>query len=325
MLYLPHKFHKSYKEGNFMATSKSGSTKKATAKKPSSQTTATKTKVTAVTAEASTRKPSVFKKASGEPNFPAIIIAEVIGTFVITLVALLTLQQFAALYVGLTVAVLILAVGAVSGAHLNPAVTFGLWAARRLKTTLVPVYWIAQFIGAILAVLVLGAFAGSNGYGLDFGNFTAFDWGVAGVEVVGTAVFLFGLIAAVSNDKLSQAGKAFGVGLALTVGILVSGAVYTELQKGASAAIQNDSETQVDINKRETIPRAFLVNGATLNPAVALAATEKTMSEISGYEADANEARYSRLGLEVIVGTLVGAALGTNLYLLLAYVNRQQS
>ena len=49
------------------------------------------------------------------------------------------------------------------------------------------------------------------------------------------------------------------------------------------------------------------------------------MSEISGYEADANEARYSRLGLEVIVGTLVGAALGTNLYLLLAYVNRQQS
>jgi len=37
------------------------------------------------------------------------------------------------------------------------------------------------------------------------------------------------------------------------------------------------------------------------------------------------EARHSRLGLEVILGTLIGAALGANLYVLLAYVQRQQS
>lgn len=300
-----------------MATSKSGPTKKTAAKKPSSRTTATK--VTTVKAEAPAvpaRKPSVFKKASGEPNYPAIIIAEVIGTFVLTLVALLTLQQMAALYVGLTVAVLVLAVGAVSGAHLNPAVTFGLWAARRLKTTLVPVYWIAQFVGAILAVLVLGAFSG-NGYALNFAHFATINWGILSVEIVGTAVFLFGLIAAISNDTLSQVGKAFGVGLALTIGILVSGSVFSTLQSSVDTA-------NVDINQTETIPREYLVKGATLNPAVALAATENTPSQLSGYGASGEEEKFSRLGFEVIIGTLVGAALGTNLYLLLAYVNRQQ-
>lgn len=297
-----------------MATSKSGSTKKAAAKKSSSRTTETKTTVKAAASEP---KPSVFKKASGEPNYPAIIVAEVIGTFVLTLVALLTLQQFAALYVGLTVAVLVLAVGAVSGAHLNPAVTFGLWAARRLKTSLVPVYWIAQFVGAILAVLVLGLFSG-NGYALNFENFATINWGIVSVEILGTAVFLFGLIAAVSNDKLSQVGKAFGVGLALTVGILVSGSVFSTLQSGVDTS-------KVDINKSETIPREYLVKGATLNPAVALASTENTASQLSGYGATEEEEKYSRLGLEVIFGTLIGAALGTNLYLLLAYVNRQQN
>ena len=298
-----------------MATSKSGSSKKAATKKPSSRTTATK--VTTVKAEAPAAKPSVFKKASGEPNYPAIIIAEVIGTFVLTLVVLATLQQVAALYVGLTVAVLVLAVGAVSGAHLNPAVTFGLWAARRLKTTLVPVYWVAQFVGAILAVLLLGLFTGGVS-GLGFEKFAEFNAGIFGVEIVGTAVFLFGLIAAISSDKLSQAGKAFGVGLSLFVGIVVSGSVYASLQSSVDTS-------KVNISDVATIPREYLVKGATLNPAVALAVTENTPSQLSGYGATEEEKQFSRLGLEVILGTLIGAAIGTNLYLLLAYVNRQQS
>lgn len=298
-----------------MATSKSGSTKKSTTKKTSSRTTATK--VTTVKAEATpARKPSVFKQASGEPNYPAIIVAEVIGTFVLTLVALLTLQQVAALYVGITVAVLVLAVGAVSGAHLNPAVTFGLWSARKLKSVLLPVYWIAQFVGAILAVLLLGLFSG-HGYGLDFGHFTTLNWGVLGTELVGTAVFLFGLVAAVSNDKLSQVGKAFGVGLSLTIGILVSGSAFSSLQSGIDTS-------SVNINDATTIPREYSVKGATLNPAVALATTENTPSQLSGYNATGDEVKYSRLGYEVVIGTLIGAALGANLYLLLAYVNRNQ-
>lgn len=297
-----------------MATSKSGSTKKTTAKKSTSRATASKTTTKVVAAE---NKQSVFKKASGEPNYPAIIIAEVIGTFVLTLVAVATLQQFSALYVGLTVIVLILAVGAVSGAHLNPAVTFGLWTARRLKTALVPVYWVAQFVGAILAVLTLNAVS-HGGYGLDFSNFSSLNWGVVAVEIIGTAVFLFGFVATVSNEKLTQIGKAFGIGLSLAIGILVSGSVFSALQSGVDTS-------KVDISKSETIPREYLVKGTTLNPAVALATTENTPSQLSGYGATEEEAKFSRLGLEVIIGTLVGAALGANLYLLMMYVNRQES
>jgi aquaporin Z len=316
MVYYFYSFIISHKEGNYMATSKSGS-KASTAKKSTTKkktTTASTTKVTTKTAAAA--KLPVFKKQSGEPNYPAIIIAEVIGTFILTLVALLTLQGMAALYVGITLAVLVLAVGAVSGAHLNPAVSFGLWSARKLKTPLLPVYWVAQFVGAILAILMLGAFNGS-GYPLDFSHCSTIHWGVLFAELLGTAVFLFGLMAAISNEKLSQTGKAFGVGLALTIGILVSGSAFASLQSGVDTS-------KVDVSDASTIPRVYSVKGATLNPAVALATTENTPSQLSGYPAAGEEAQHSRLGLEVILGTLIGAAIGANLYLLVAYAQRQQ-
>ncbi len=297
-----------------MATSKSGSTKKASTKKSSTRSTATK--VTSVKAESTVSKPSVFKKASGEPNYPAIIIAEIIGTFILTLVALLTLQQVAALYVGLTLAVVVLAVGAISGAHINPAVTFGLWSARRLKSILLPVYWIAQFVGAILAVLLLGLFTG-KGYGLDFSHFGTINFGVLGVEALGAAVFLFGILAVTSSEKLSSTGKAFGIGLSLTIALLVSSSAFSSLQGSIDTS-------KVNISDVATIPREYSVKGSVLNPAVALAVTENTPTQLSGYNATNEEVKYSRLGLEVVLGTLIGAAIGANLYLLLAYVNRQQ-
>jgi aquaporin Z len=296
-----------------MATSKTGSSKKPAAKKTSSRVKATATKTTVVAAEAP--KKTIFKKVSGEPNYPAIIIAEVIGTMLLTLVALLTLQQLAPLYVGITLAVIVLGIGAASGAHVNPAVTFGLWSARKLKTILLPVYWIAQFVGAILAILLLAAFSNGNGYGLSFEHFGDLNWGVLGAEIVGTAVFLFGIVAVISNEKLSGYAKAFGVGLSLTIGILVSNAVFTNLQS-------NIDTSKVNISDASTIPREYLIKGATLNPAIALASTENTPSQLSGYGATGDETHYSRLGWEVILGTLIGAALGANLYLLLAYVNR---
>ncbi len=60
-----------------------------------------------------------------------------------------------ALTFGLVVLAMIYAVGDVSGAHLNPAVTFGFWAARRLPGNEVWRYLAAQISGALLASLVL--------------------------------------------------------------------------------------------------------------------------------------------------------------------------
>lgn len=62
-----------------------------------------------------------------------------------------------ALTFGLVVMAMIYAVGDVSGAHLNPAVTFGFWMSRRLGGALVPGYIVAQLAGAIAASLVIVA------------------------------------------------------------------------------------------------------------------------------------------------------------------------
>lgn len=303
-----------------MATTRSGSAKKQATKKPNQKAKAT-TKITTIRANAVPTK-TPFKRVSGEPNYPAIIVAEVIGTFVLTLVALLALQQFASLYVGLTLAVLVLAVGAVSGAHLNPAVTFGLWAARSLKTVLVPVYWIAQFVGAILAVLLLNTLS-SQGYALDFSRFTNFSWSILTIELLGTAVFLFGIVTITHYKDLTTTGKAFGIGLALTVGLLVSGSALSALQTSKYNEYSNAAQNNTQ-NEAVEMPRELYIEGATLNPAVALAETERTESQLNGYSATADEPKYSRIGLETILGTLIGAALGANLALLVTAAQRKE-
>jgi len=60
-----------------------------------------------------------------------------------------------ALTFGLIVLAMIYTVGDVSGAHLNPAVTFGFWAARRMPGREVPMYLASQIAGALLASALL--------------------------------------------------------------------------------------------------------------------------------------------------------------------------
>src|ERR1700722_19667652 len=60
-----------------------------------------------------------------------------------------------ALTFGLVVMAMIYTVGDISGAHLNPAVTLGFWAARRFPAREVPGYLTVQISGALLASLIL--------------------------------------------------------------------------------------------------------------------------------------------------------------------------
>src|SRR5215471_10381757 len=56
---------------------------------------------------------------------------------------------------GLAIAVMVSAVGHISGGHFNPAVTFGFLITRRLAPTLALVYWSVQLLGATAAALLL--------------------------------------------------------------------------------------------------------------------------------------------------------------------------
>src|SRR3712207_2430830 len=103
---------------------------------------------------------------------------------------------------GLTVLTMAYAIGHISGCHLNPAVTVGLWAGRRFPAKDVGLYIAAQVVGAVIAAAVLYVVASgapgfditkgfaANGYGAHSpGQYSLF----AGllVEVVLTMMFVF--------------------------------------------------------------------------------------------------------------------------------------
>lgn len=324
-------------------TSKSTAARQTTAKKaPAKATTTVRTvsssakpapKTTAIAAKDN----KTTKRNDDNVN---IVLAELIGTFILALVAVATVTELLPLFIGLTYALLIMVVGAVSGAHLNPAVTFGLWTARKIKGATLPFYWGAQLLGGMAAVVVLSAVSGST-MGLDFTHFLDFSWTIFLVELIGTTVFLFGLTSVISRLDLSVTGRAFGVGLSLFAALVVAGSLYApvperaeadylaKLQEVATSTQEGNDDGQPDYAElREVeVPRSMLIGGATLNPALALATTESTtLNEVhSRYNindaavSDDGDSSYSRFSAEVIVATLIGAALGANLALLVAY------
>ncbi len=137
-----------------------------------------------------------------------------------------------ALAFGLTVLTMAYAVGHISGAHFNPAVSFGLWAAGRFEGKNLLGYVLAQLIGALVAAgtlfLILsgkpgfetvGGFA-SNGYGaLSPGGFSMTSVLIA--EFVLTAFFLFIILGSTSKDALSKF-VPIPIGLGLTLIHLIS-------------------------------------------------------------------------------------------------------
>jgi aquaporin Z len=136
-----------------------------------------------------------------------------------------------ALAFGLTLLTMAYAVGAISGAHFNPAVTFGLWAGGRIPASYIIPYVIAQVAGAIAAAAVLyliasgkpgfeaGGFA-SNGYGaLSPGHYNLPSCVV--MEIVATFFFLVVIMGSTAPN--APGGFApIAIGLALTLIHLIS-------------------------------------------------------------------------------------------------------
>jgi len=133
---------------------------------------------------------------------------------------------------GLTVVTMAFAIGHISGCHLNPAVTFGLFVGGRHPAKEILPYWVAQVLGAIAAAWVLVIIAGGNGTDPLAGGLAANGFGehspghysmAAGFlcEVVMTAVFLFIIMGA--TDTRANGGFApLAIGLTLTLIHLIS-------------------------------------------------------------------------------------------------------
>ncbi|MEP2936746.1 MAG: aquaporin Z [Gilvibacter sp.] len=131
---------------------------------------------------------------------------------------------------GLTVVTMAYAIGHISGAHLNPAVTLGLWAGGRMDGKDVLPYIIAQVIGGILAACVL--YVVVTGNGSEIGSFAANGYGEHSpggysmqaamvMEFVMTFIFLLVIMGA-THKKASSGFAGLAIGLCLTLIHLVS-------------------------------------------------------------------------------------------------------
>jgi glycerol uptake facilitator protein len=129
---------------------------------------------------------------------------------------------------GLAVAIAVYAVGQFSGAHINPAVTLGLWIEGTTPGSEVPKYLIGEFLGAGIGALLVFLsyyrhFGDTEDTGLKLSVFCtgpairSFGWNTV-TEVVGTFALVLGVLAIVANAAPGEAGLT-----PLLIGLLVAG------------------------------------------------------------------------------------------------------
>ena len=169
----------------------------------------------------------------------AALVAEAVGTclFFIVGAGSIVLGTFAppgpgllgvALAHGLVLAVLVSSLGAVSGGHFNPAVTFALWIGGKIDPTKAVLYVVAQLIGAVVAGGVLRLVFPDAWQATNIGV-PALAAGVSPATGIALeAIMTVVLVLAVYGTAVDARGPKIGglaIGLAITADILVGGPV----------------------------------------------------------------------------------------------------
>lgn len=158
------------------------------------------------------------------------LVAEFLGTFTLVFVgagAIMTGKADLlgiALAHGLAIAIMIAAVGGISGGHFNPAVTFGFLLTKRISIEKAAQYWVSQLLGAAFAAWTLksvyGSMAGSVGG-------ASLSQGVSPMKAMlaeGIGTFLLMLvIVGTAIDKRGSFAAGFPIGLTISSVILVIG------------------------------------------------------------------------------------------------------
>lgn len=237
------------KEGNTMATKKAKpSIKKTTVTKPKS--------ISNVTTIAKVKQFILCrcKTTDGKPIIGALV-AEFIGTFLI--VASILTVQGQPLFVAFALIGVVLVIGGISGAHINPAMTISAWVTRKMCSVCAIGYIIAQVLGATAAWLTLNAFlsgsATSGGVAPSLFHAATLtvgkEWYIFFAELLGAAILAFGFATALRAMKKDKTVAAFTYGLAILVALLIAGS--------ATAIFLTESNTGLTF----------------LNPAIALVAS----------------------------------------------------
>lgn len=176
-------------------------------------------------------------------NIPRVFIAELIGTFFLVLAGTATVVAAAlnipiagfpadtltvALSFGLALVSLVFALGHISGAHLNPAVTLGLSVTGKFPWKYVPFYIIAQFSGACGAAFTLLYMYGQKAKSVAFLGATfpvphMNGWRVLVIEAIATFLLMLVIMAIATDSRTPKAAAGTAIGFTLSVGILIAG------------------------------------------------------------------------------------------------------
>ena len=149
------------------------------------------------------------------------LVAECLGTFVLASGVALSVADASSLptpvIAALTLGTMVYVFGGISGCHINPAVTIGLWSRGSIATSKAVAYVIAQIIGGFLAAFVT-AYA--------FGKVLVFDTVSNGLPIIvaeAAGAFLLVLgVTAVVDGRVSQGASGLTIGSSLLLGILVA-------------------------------------------------------------------------------------------------------
>jgi len=152
----------------------------------------------------------------------AALIAEFLGTTLLVMVALVMsettgVSYFIATSLALALGVIVLFFGPVSGAHVNPAITFGMWTARKMGTLRAAAYIVAQLLGGLAAWQLYEYLTDKTLPA----KTVAFSTPVLVAEIIGTAVLAMAITAAVSR-KYTTGMTAAAAGTGIFTGILVA-------------------------------------------------------------------------------------------------------
>jgi MIP family channel proteins len=185
-----------------------------------------------------------YGSSTSDPILPAAL-AELVGTFVlvfggtaVAVGAILSLPTAGGAYgslaialaFGLALAAVVAAIGHVSGAHVNPAVTLGLASIGQFPWRSVPYYLGAQLVGAVLGAV--GTWIAFGGPGRTEAKLAA-TYPAQGVgdlqafllEILVTFVLVFVVVSVATDSRAPAAIAPIAVGFALAVGVFIAGPV----------------------------------------------------------------------------------------------------
>jgi len=196
---------------------------------------ATKTTVKTVSASSRGGVSNHLQSAIQSPKLWKALAAEFIGTFL--LASVIIVGQGQPIFVLFGLVGIVLLIGAISGAHVNPAITIGAWATRRIGWLRALGYIVVQFLGAAIAFFTLSWFVGgaaavsqeAAAYGqaaptlfaaVDITTLIGKEWYVFFAEILGVAILALAVATAGRNTE--RLGAAFTVGLGIFVALMVT-------------------------------------------------------------------------------------------------------